>query len=159
MTPSTTNGPLPEGGETALRSTNPFTVEAVTTHTPATAYEKVLAYAGASLVRDKIDERIMEEVRTGTCGKDGVNGSQYGLIDTQTDREGFITYNSLPKENHTNGIDNDWAAAHIPEGKTYKDFDPNTGYTYIELYINSLIEDFMKACCEGGSDSPSTHDF
>jgi hypothetical protein len=33
----------------------------VTTHTAATAFDKVMSFAGASLSRDNVDERYMNE--------------------------------------------------------------------------------------------------
>lgn len=39
----------------------------VTTHSAAEAFSKVLAYSGASLYRDEIDARYMEEAKTGTA--------------------------------------------------------------------------------------------
>ena len=47
----------------------------------------------------------------------------------------------------------------MPAGKTYKDTDDEKGYTYLELYINSLVDPIMKAGCEGVEDSPSKNDF
>ena len=38
----------------------------ITTHTAENTFEKVLAYGGASLYRDDVDARYMEEARTGT---------------------------------------------------------------------------------------------
>ncbi len=38
----------------------------LTSHTAEQAYDKVLEYAGASLRRDVIDQRIVREVKNGT---------------------------------------------------------------------------------------------
>ncbi len=145
------NVDLPEGGEEALRSYSAFSVADVTTHTAEEAYEKVLAYAGASYNRDAIDTRIVNEVKSGTYSSTGSNGSEYGLIDSQKDVEGYIYSHTTRVDGHTNGIEDSWAAANIPAGKAYNDLDPATGYSYIELYINSLVEDIMKAGSTVGS--------
>ena len=47
----------------------------------------------------------------------------------------------------------------IGQRKTYKDIDPETGYCYLELYINSLVDELMKAGYENAESSPSKDDF
>ena len=51
-------------GSPFTQLSNPFTNLPVTTDAPRTAYERVLAFVGASLVRDPVDERIVRTVRT-----------------------------------------------------------------------------------------------
>ncbi len=159
--PNTTNAPLPGGSKEGLKSNTEYDVIAPTTHTAHSGYEKVLDYAGASLKRDIIDQRIVNEVKTGTFTYNGSNGSNNGIIDTQTDTEGYIEYvgTTKPTDANNDGIADEWAAQYMPTGKTYKDTDDETGYTYLELYINSLVDDIMKAGCEGVEDSPSKNDF
>ena len=68
----------------------------LTSHTAEQAYDKVLEYAGASLRRDVIDQRIVREVKNGTYTyigskpeEDG-KAKQPGIIDTVSDTEGYI---------------------------------------------------------------------
>ena len=159
--PSTKNAPLPGGTKEGLKSDVPFDVIVPTTHAPEVAYEKVLAYVGASLKRDIIDERVINEVKTGTFTYTGANGSNYGLIDTPSDTEGYLEYigTTKPTDANNDGIADEWAAQYMPAGKTYKDTDDETGYTYLELYINSLVDHIMKAGYEDADDSPSKNDF
>lgn len=91
----------------------------------------------------------------------GSNGSSNGLIDSQEDVEGWPLYNSeeKPADIDNDGIPDTWAAQYLPVGKTYQDIEPTTGYSYLELYINSLVDDLMKACYENSNASPSIHDF
>lgn len=119
-----------------------------------------MAYAGASLKRDVIDARVVSDVLSGSFTYKGTTSSN-GLIDTQTDSEGYITYNSTakPTDSNNDGIPDDWAAKFLPQGKTYKDIDPETGYSYLELYINSLVDEIMKAGYENADSSPSKDDF
>lgn len=37
------------------------------------AFERVMDYAGCSLHRDRVDERIVQETRTGTANYQGMN--------------------------------------------------------------------------------------
>lgn len=153
--------PLPGGSIENIKSTIPFEVAAATTHTAAMAYEKVLTYAGASLKRDVIDSRVVSDVKNGSYTYKGSNGSNNGIIDTQTDCEGYITYNSTskPTDSNDDGIPDEWANQYLPQGKTYQDIDPETGYCYLELYINSLVDELMKAGYENAESSPSQNDF
>ena len=159
--PNTNNGALPEGNIENIKSPVEFETASTTTHTAITAYEKVLAYVGASLKRDVIDARVISDVRNGNYTFEGSNGSSNGLIDSQTNSEGYITYHSTakPADSNNDGIPDDWAAKYLPQGKTYKDIDPETGYCYLELYINSLVDELMKAGYENAESSPSKDDF
>ena len=49
-----------------LRIDEPVATGDVTTHSAKEAFEKVLAYCGASLYRDDVDARLVEEAKTGT---------------------------------------------------------------------------------------------
>ena len=159
--PNTNNGELPGGDIDNIKSLVEFETTPPTTHTAITAYEKVLAYVGASLKRDVIDARVISDVRNGNYTFEGSNGSSNGLIDSQTNSEGYITYHSTakPVDSNNDGIPDDWAAKYLPQGKTYKDIDPETGYCYLELYINSLVDELMKAGYENAESSPSKDDF
>ena len=140
----------------------------VTTHTAATAFDKVLSYAGASLYRDEVDERYMTETQNGTCTYKGSatsytkNGQTYsctpewGRIDLVSDVNGYTEAN-FPTGEHPEGFDTDNDG--IPDGwETANGLDPNNAadakqktidakgwYTNLEVYANSLVEDIMKA--------------
>lgn len=159
--PNTNNGALPGGSKDGIKSSQEFEVASVSTHAADKAYEKVLAYAGASLKRDIIDQRIINETLNGTFTYKGSNGSNNGIIDSQADVEGYIDYQSAakPVDTDNDGIPDEWAAQYLPQGKTYRD-KHESGYTYLELYINSLVDHIMK---EGYKDteteSVSANDF
>ena len=55
------------------------------------SYYGVLNYAGASMQRDAVDTRIINEVKQGTYTYTGSNGGTNGLIDSQADCGGRIT--------------------------------------------------------------------
>ncbi|WP_321330774.1 pectate lyase [uncultured Bacteroides sp.] len=160
--PNTNNGAsLPGNSKEGIKSTVEYPVKPVGTHTAAQAYQTVLAYAGASLHRDAIDTRIVSDVENGKYTYEGSNGSTNGLIDSQTDCGGYITYQSAtkPSDSDNDGIPDEWAARNLPSGKSFKDVDATSGYSYLELYINSLVNDIMKAGCKDESNSPCDADF
>jgi pectate lyase len=84
-----------------LRSARPISAPPVTTEAAADVYESVLQYAGAVLpVRDVIDERIVQEVRTGT----GL------IINTPEEVSGWPKYQSdaPPEDSDHDGMPDDW---------------------------------------------------
>ncbi|MBT1695700.1 pectate lyase [Fulvivirgaceae bacterium PWU4] len=139
-------GTISEADKTALKLSEPLpTNNNVTTHTAQVAYEKVLAYAGASLKRDGVDERIIDNVRKGSFSFPGSNGSTNGIIDTQADVGGWpeLKSTAAPVSTSGDGIPDEW--------KTDKKLDPSkaqangrdlsTAYDNVEVYINSLVAD------------------
>ena len=129
-----------------LRSDNEFDILPVYTHTAADAFELVLNYAGSSLVRDTLDRRYVKETRDGTISAVGSNGSVNGLIDTQTDSYSggwpFLNSTPAPTDTDNDGIPDGWLDANYP-GKTALDKD-YYGYTYLEVYLNSLVADITE---------------
>ena len=129
----------------------------VTTHNAATAFEKVLGYAGASLYRDEVDERYMNEARNGTATYTGSVTKKKGLIDVVADCNGYTEAN-FPTGSRPAGFDTDqdgmpdeWETANglnpnsAADGKTYTLDTEKKWYTNLEVYANSLVEDIMKA--------------
>lgn len=141
--------------EESVKSTTEFETDPVSTHTAQVAYQKVCQYAGASYARDAVDTRIVKGVETGEY----LYGQ--GIINTQNDVGGWpeLTTGTKSVDSNNDGIPDDWAAKYLPQGKTYKDIDPETGYCYLELYINSLVDELMKAGCDNAESSPSKDDF
>lgn len=131
---------LPGNDIKNLISDTPFECGEIVTQTAQEAYEEVLAHAGASHPRDSIDRRVIREVREGSYTFTGSHGSTLGIIDSQSDVEGYITYRSGEPAVDTDydGIPDAWAAKHLPEGAKASDLAPS-GYSYIEEYINGLV--------------------
>ena len=145
-----------------IKLDSPVDAGEVTTHTAENAYTKVLAYAGASLNRDAVDARYMNEAQNGTTHYTGSaeksgDGSAIthrpGIIDFVRDQgtyelestarpSGFDTdKDGMPDEwEQLNGLDPNNAA----DGKTIT-LDTDKGwYTNLEVYLSSLVEDIMK---------------
>ena len=138
----------------------------VTTHSAAEAFSKVLAYSGASLYRDEIDARYMEEAKTGTAKYKGSITNSPGIIDKVSDVNGYTEANfgkgSRPADFDTDndGIPDAWETANglnpndASDALTYS-LDSKGYYTNLEVYANSLVEDIMK---QGNADAESKVD-
>ena len=135
----------------------------VTTHSADEAFSKVLAYCGASLYRDEIDARYMEEAKTGTAKYKGSITKSPGIIDKVSDVNGYTEANfgkgSRPADFDTDndGIPDAWETANgldpndASDALTYS-LDSKEYYTNLEVYANSLVEDIMK---QGNADAES----
>ena len=143
----------------------------VTTHTAENTYAKVLAYCGASLYRDDVDSRYMEEVRTGTATYTGPVTKKPGQLDFINDPEGeqneaYPSFPELSSENRPENYDTDGDG--MPdEWETANGLNPNDAndantftvdtekgwYTNVEVYMNSIVEDIIKG---GNADAETT---
>lgn len=107
------------------------------------AYQTVLQNVG-TVNRDQIENRILQEVRTGENIYGGATiGAKKGIIDTPEDCEGFIQYSTdytVPTDTDGDGMPDEWETKH--------GLDPNVadqnlinpqGYTALEVYLNSLM--------------------
>ncbi len=143
----------------------------VTTHSAEVAYDKVLAYAGASLFRDAVDARLMDEARTGTVTYQGdvavpgttAKSGTKGIVDwvndprIPTQNAGVPSFPVIKEETRPEGFDTDqdgipdaWEEANgldpnNPDDGNLYTIDPRGWYTNIEVYANSLVEHIMKA--------------
>jgi hypothetical protein len=128
------------------RALQPFEFGTIKTESAKEAYENVLKDAGARLPRrDPVDERILNEVKSGICQYGGKFGAASGIIDSQSAVGGWPelkTYN-VPADTDRDGIPDAW--------EKQKGLDPadpadasttklHTYYSNIELYINSIVK-------------------
>lgn len=136
-------------GAVGRRST-PFATPPVTTTSAAQAYTDVLAGAGASRVRDAVDQRIVAEVRNGTGSfKDSAAGL-YPTLDPGTP----------PVDSDSDGMPDSFETAHgtnpsSPDANGDADGD---GYTNIEDWFNGLVGSSASDGGTGGSTGGSTGD-
>ncbi len=145
-----------------LKLDNPVESGEVTTHTAQQAYEKVLTYCGASLVRDACDVRYAEEARTGTTTYTGPVSGVAGIVDKINDPAGTAdpktaSFPELQSETRPAGYDSDndgmpdeWEDANGLDKNNAKDgrlvsLDPKGFYTNVEIYLNGLVEHITKA--------------
>ncbi|RYD89256.1 MAG: pectate lyase, partial [Sphingomonadales bacterium] len=110
-------------------------VAPVTRDPAASAYEKVLAKAGASKVRDTVDARVVAGVRDRT-------GKQ---IDSQRHVGGWPALASLaaPRDSDGDGMPDAWEKAHGLNPKSAADgnMDRNKdGWTNLEEWLADLVK-------------------
>ena len=134
-----------EATEKTLRVDRPFVVAPVTTQSAEVAYGLVLAQAGASRVREAVDRRVVEEIRTGTATFGAsYKGGGKGIIDSQKDVGGWPELRSLPAPVDTDhdGVPDVWELVHGLNPRDPADGPRATtpgGYTHLERYLNSLV--------------------
>ncbi len=146
----------------SIRLHAPIDYILTTTHTAELAYEKVLAYAGASLHRDSFDELMVDDTRNGTATYTGA-GNHKGIIDSQEDNkpEGAddswsawpeLNVIAAPTDTDGDGMPDEWELQNglnpndITDGKTVG----ADGYTNLENYLNSLVADITSDQYAGG---------
>ena len=146
-----------------IKLDEPVAFGEITTHTAQAAYEKVLANVGASLYRDAVDARYMKEASTGTTTYTG-SATETGEGKPVTHLPGIIDYVKdqgeyiLESTSRPEGFDTDKDG--IPDAwETANGLNPNDAndaqlktidttknwYSNLEVYLNSLVEDIMKA--------------
>ena len=157
-----------------LRSPMPF--PHTTTHSADVAYERVLAYAGASLHRDSHDALMVSDCRDGIATYTGDYYEKKATSPTEGKKNAAGIINS-PYDNKPAGADDNWSpwptlTSNIPPVDTDGDgipdsweeehgLDPNNaedgkivaedGYTNLEHYLNSLVEDITEAQLADGT--------
>lgn len=151
-------------GDNAIKLTVPMPFEGVTTHTAQDAYEKVLAYAGASLHRDWVDEQMVNDTRNGIATSTG-SGNTGGIINSQNDNKpagaaadwspwpDLVTDTSISvADTDGDGIPDYWEDANGLDKNNAADgnLTDAEGYTNLERYMNSLVADIMAKENEGG---------
>ena len=140
-----------------IKLDSPIPYELTTTHTAETAYLRVLDYAGASLHRDSHDLQIVNDARTRSASYTGKD-CYPGLINTQDDNRPAdaaddwtawpTLHSDLPNsDTDGDGMPDDW--------ETTMQLDPNdpsdgaapssNGYTNLENYLNTLVEEITNA--------------
>ena len=128
-------GGLPEGYKLAA----PLPFAPISVDAPDRTLARVLAHAGASLARDAVDQRFIDDVRQ-RRGK---------LINSQTEVGSWPTLKSLtsPLETDGDGMPDDCDSAHGLNPNDPSDaarVDPATGYTHLEQYLNGLVAHLMR---------------
>ncbi|MCD8211352.1 MAG: pectate lyase, partial [Prevotella sp.] len=136
-----------------IKLDKPIATGDITTHTAENAYEKVMAYAGASLYRDAFDARYMEEAETGTATYTGSVSGLAGIIDLVSDVGGFPevtpTFRGESFDTDGDGVPDAWEITNgmdpdDPDDGNLYTVDSKGWYTNLEVYMNSLVEDIMK---------------
>lgn len=103
------------------------------------AFDLVLKKAGASLVRDAVDTRVVKDVRNGT-GK---------LIDSQKEVGGWPVLKSgpAPKDSDKDGMPDEWEKKNKLNSNDASDgnkYSLSKHYTNLEVYLNGLVDHLYK---------------
>lgn len=134
--------------EMASKLTTPIEFSITTQHTAQQAYNQVLAYAGASLKRDAVDVRVVEEVSTGTATFNGSVTGLPGIIDSQEDVGGWPELESFapPIDTDGDGMPDAWELEMKldPNKPNANGRDLSTAYDNIEVYLNSLVKEIIQ---------------
>ena len=111
------------------------------------AFEKVLHGAGCSFSRDRVDERIINEVKTGKEQYGAsYSGGGKGIIDSPHDAGGWpaLKQGNVPADADKDGIPDKWEISNELNSNDASDgnaFTLNNNYTNLEVYLNSLVDD------------------
>lgn len=162
--------------------TTPFAIAAdgrncrMTEHTADRAFEQTLLYAGASLSRDAVDKRLVDDVKNGKANvMEGSNGSKNGVIDRPSDTvtasqafgevasDGYPVLTATDEEIARAATDSDGDGIpdyyeelfgldknNAADGKT-KTLDPKGLYTNLEVYLHYLVRDITAAQVKNGT--------
>ncbi len=127
------------GSIDSIKVDSPHKVDSVPTVSPDSAYQLVIANAGAIRpIRDSVDIRVINSVINGT-GK---------IIDSQTEVGGWPDYETpdtalIPDDTDGDGMPDYWETENGLDSTDASDgnnFDlSNEGYTNLEVYLNSDI--------------------
>lgn len=111
-----------------------FNYPAVRTDSARKAYDKVVASVGASLVRDSVDQRMINELTSG-------GGLIISNPNTQTPGFGTITGGAAPTDTDRDGMPDAWETARglNPASAADRNNIAPSGYTRVEEYINDLM--------------------
>ena len=105
------DGEISPDEKALMRSDKPFEMPHMTILPKDKTFDYVLENVGAMLpTRDIVDERIINEVRTGEAyyvkklPKDNPYGDHWGMRDRSANEEGLFKYRRLPKDSYKLGI-------------------------------------------------------
>mgnify|MGYP002623146424 CR=1 FL=1 len=107
------------------------------------AYQHVLTKAG-TIRRDAVEQRLVEDVRSGKPRYQGLSAGKAGIIDAPADAEGWPAYPAAEAvvDNDHDGMADSWEVKHALDPTNPDDrnriLSPD-GYTALEVYLNSLM--------------------
>ena len=129
-----------------IEVSEPYVVRGTLRIDPANeAFEKVLDGCGASLYRDEVDRRVIEEARRGIYHFIGSKSGLRGIIDSQEEVGGWPDLRSgkAPVDTDGDGMPDKWERRHGLDPHDASDgsaFTLDQGFTNLEIYLNSLVE-------------------
>jgi len=134
------------GGATEAKNRvqDPFNFPPISGQTAVEAYPQAVAGAVASKIRNAIDERIANEVLSGTTTFNGSISGDPGIIDSQDDVGGWPPLSTLPAplDSDQDGMPDTWETESglNPNDPEDRNGDRNLdGYTNLEEYLHEVI--------------------
>lgn len=134
-------------------------------HTADSAYIQVMKYVGCSKSRDALDARYVTECKNRTSTYKGASKNKGGIIDKCDDLKPYYagddwtpwpTLNSTeaPTDTDNDGMPDVWETTNglNPNDASDGKIRNNEGYTNLEVYLNSLVEDITKGQYEGSTE-------
>lgn len=125
------------------RYATPFKFADVNTQTALDAYNSVVEKCGASIYRDAVDQRIINQVKTGTATTGGSFGANTGIIDSPIQVGGWPVLNSTtaPLDSDHDGMPDEWEISQNlnPNNASDRNTVAQDGYTMLEKYLNSIL--------------------
>ena len=170
VNPEKADGTWTQETKDTIRLDKPLDILPTTTHFTNVAYNRVLDYAGCSLHRDQVDEMVVMDVRMGLASHTGTkkdakgHSNIPGIIDDPEDNrptgkaakdwQAWPVLNSLPapKDSDGDGIPDEWEKevgmdpSEPADGNTVH----ASGYTYLEIYLSTLVGQMMQQQNAGG---------
>ncbi|MGD9928821.1 MAG: polysaccharide lyase family 1 protein [Mangrovibacterium sp.] len=134
---------IDDGEVSEILAPAPFAIAGQPKYEPASkAFKRVLKYAGASVVRDEVDQRIVGEVKSGTTTYSGGKENIAGIIDSQQDVGGWPVLQTAPAPQDTDedGMPDAWELKNKLDPTDPADGNEThrSGYTNLEIYLNQL---------------------
>ena len=165
-----TDGTWTQETRDTIRLSQPIAILPTTTHSAEVAYQRVLDYAGCSLHRDWVDDMIIRDTSLGiafnTGSKLDAKGrpNSPGIIDDPEDNRPpkadkdwnpwpELKSQPAPADTDGDGVPDDWEKEvgmnpnDPADGTTIHE---PTGYTYLEVYLSTLVAPIMQAENAGG---------
>lgn len=147
-----------------IKLNTPLDIIYTTTHTSIGAYSRVMKYVGASLHRDSHDSLMISDCQTGKASYTG-SGLSAGFINSQDDLKpknagsdwsAWPTLKTLPAptDSDKDGMPDEWETVHGLNPNDATDgakVATEEGYTNLEVYMNSLVEEITIAQNESGT--------
>jgi acetyl esterase/lipase/pectate lyase len=122
-----------------LKLNEPLEVASIYTESARDALQMVLLHAGASKVRDQVDERIVQETKNGTASFGN------GIINSQTEVGGWPILNSgnSSKDADRDGMPDEWEQMmglnpNDPNDAAIRSVD--VAYSNVEVFLNELTQ-------------------
>ena len=142
-----------------MKLDTPIEFEYTTTHLGTSLNKVVPEYVGASLHRDALDASIINDFNNNKAASGTGSGNRSGHINSQDDVKTALGFDypelkagTAKKDSDGDGIPDEWETANKldPNDGTDGAKDSGNGYTYLELYMNSLVQDIMDKGNAGG---------